>query len=81
MNDPRNSLTFTRWPWLTDGPFGANAGPPPPAPPGGGLLGLLNRGGGLFGQLAPPAPQPPSGSPWAGGAWPPLPYPLIPCGR
>jgi hypothetical protein len=79
MNDPRDSLTFTRWPWLTDGPFGANAGPPPPppAPPDGGLLGLLNRGGGLFGQLAPPAPQPPSGSPWAGGAWPALPYPLI----
>jgi hypothetical protein len=77
MNDPRDSLTFTRWPWLTDGPFGANAGPPPPAPPGGGLLGLLNRGGGLFGQLAPTAPQPPAGSPWAGGAWPTLPYPLI----
>jgi hypothetical protein len=75
MNDPRDSLTFTRWPWLTDGPFGANAGPPPPAPPGGGLLGLLNRGGGLFGQLAPP--QPLAGSPGAGGAWPTLPYPLI----
>jgi hypothetical protein len=79
MNDPRDSLIFTRWPWMPDGPFGANAGPlpPRPAPPGGGLLDQLNRGGGLFSQLASPAPQPPVGSPWAGGAWPTLPYPLI----
>jgi hypothetical protein len=70
---------FTRWPWMPDGPFGANAGPPPPRPtsPGGGLLGQVNRGSGLFWQLAPPTQQPPAGSPSAGGAWPTLPYPLI----